>query len=795
MSVVLLIIALLTAMSVKFGLNMLDNARKAQTRQKLDRLEQELMNYRIANNRLPCPADPAALTTDSSYGKEKGAAGDCSGGSVRIDSTNNVAEGAIPFQQLGLSQEFMYDGWGRKIAYAVNYNVTGPQAMTGQALSDQCKITIKDADTADSNRSTGAVYALVSFGPDGHGGYLKSGTRLSAAVSGGDELTNCHCDSSATPTAYSATYVMKERSESTSTPFGDLVRFKERWQMSTPDDFYSGGGPVCSTGFRIDGTIADGYVGQYMWFADINHDGIPDLLIMGLNAAGTSYNLYVVFGKTTGFSGVLTLDSLNGSNGFTLTNIGNSYTPTIYTGDVTGDGRTSIVISFSYGVTSDYLILGGSSSDSWPSTPTDITTLNNGTTPRVTTLQSTATAYSSNQNNVAIGDINGDGINDIVVGDTDNGNAYGGKGKVAVYFGRSSWPSSLAWTDLTGGTASGGGNGFTITGGSGAHIALSTAIGNIQHHAGTPHPSDILIGAVTSALIWGQSSSYSWPADIDLTALPSNGSQGLLLTCSSACNTTGIFVAAGDLSGDGIDDAVISQYEAGYPTYVGNVYVINGNDASSWTTNTMEISSFSSGVGTVYHFPSTSTYKGAWSMLLTDLTGDSKTDLVVQGWDFSSVYNYKVIFNNAAAGAASYTIDSLTGNNGYAFDITASSYAYGPFLAGDLDGDGINDLVIGNAESGKTYVIVGKSSGYDAVFDTSNTYKGTDWVRIDGAASGDHAGQGIAIGDLNGDGTKDLAIGAPHANNQASNAGSIYVLWGGTKWRNKFSSGTFSLTN
>ena len=238
-SIVIAIIAVIVAMAPPV-LNSIDSARRVQTRKKLDVIEDALMAYRIAWNRLPCPADPSLLTTNANYGVEAANPGSCIGGTPAAKFTNTtgtktaleVVEGGVPFKALGLPAEFMYDGWGRKFAYAVNTTVTAVGAMVNQSLSENCGITVNDA--SGNPRTTGAIYALASFGQDGHGGFLMNGDRLDAGVTNTDELTNCHC--STTPiaaTGYNSTYVQKDDALDASDavhPFDDLVRYKMRWQ-------------------------------------------------------------------------------------------------------------------------------------------------------------------------------------------------------------------------------------------------------------------------------------------------------------------------------------------------------------------------------------------------------------------------------------------------------------------------------------------------------------------------------------------------------------------------------------
>jgi hypothetical protein len=88
--------------------------------------------------------------------------------------------------------------------------------------------------------TTKALYALVSFGEDGHGGYVRNTAGTSTAYNAGatnaDELANCHCNSSAVATSFYRIFVQKPKTPS-ATPgagFDDIVRFKTRQEMASP---------------------------------------------------------------------------------------------------------------------------------------------------------------------------------------------------------------------------------------------------------------------------------------------------------------------------------------------------------------------------------------------------------------------------------------------------------------------------------------------------------------------------------------------------------------------------------
>jgi hypothetical protein len=95
--------------------------------------------------------------------------------------------------------------------------------------------------------------------------------------------------------------------------------------------------------------------------------------------------------------------------------------------------------------------------------------------------------------------------------------------------------------------------------------------------------------------------------------------------------------------------------------------------------------------------------------------------------------------------------------------------------AGDVNGDGFGDLIIGahraspnGAYSGASYVVFGKAAGFAANLDLS-TLDGSNGFRLAGAADHDFAGSRVsAAGDVNGDGFGDLIIGAASADANGS---------------------------
>lgn len=275
------------------------------------------------------------------------------------------------------------------------------------------------------------------------------------------------------------------------------------------------------------------------------------------------------------------------------------------------------------------------------------------------------------------------------------------------------------------------------------------------------------------------------PATIDLETL--DGSNGFELTTQAAGATLGRAVTGiGDFNGDGIDDFAVGAPLADTPPAYndGKVYVLFGHTGSFPASILVDALDGSDGFVAI---GANADARAGFSLAAAgDFDGDGYADLLIGSYS----YGYApTAFTHVLLGAPTWPTEVALGDvtiTGRGFRLQAPVTAGAGFAVagvGDVTGDGVDDILVGAPEhaigshgnAGRVYLVPGRAANAAGLFIDLETAPGV--LRLDGSGPGHFVGSALAgIGDVNGDGNRDMLIGAP---GQGGYVGGAWVVFGG----------------
>jgi hypothetical protein len=368
------------------------------------------------------------------------------------------------------------------------------------------------------------------------------------------------------------------------------------------------------------------------------------------------------------------------------------------------------------------------------------------------------------------GDINGDGLSDIVIGMPQNDDAGSNRGQVYIIFGKTSgWQKNvgLAQADAS---YRGEYNGDWL----GRYADCDgdvngDGIDDLVMASSVNDENGVDAGQVY--IVFGKSS--GWTMDTNVSKADAS------VLGESGGDSAGISVAiAPDMNGDGIDDILIgaANNDRG-GNLAGAAYLVLGRKTADWK---MDMPLATKADASWYG----EAPQDAFGYLLDglgDVSGDHLGDMVVgsyqndaHGANAGQAY---IIFGRKAGWAKNVNISA--GLNASYVGETAADYAgRGVAGPGDVNGDGLNDILIGSPDSGEVaslageaYLILGKTSGWAS--DVNLNLADASWR---GQLTQSIAGRSLAGGDFNADGLDEILVSAHLDGEHGPSSGQGYII-------------------